>query len=161
MSNPPNTGIVTATSTNHRSSLGTRISSLGPNSVASARSSRSYHDAETEHTVASLWREKEKERKVQLYYGFGVSGLNETRGSSIIKNTETKKLLGRTIGNVDAPVEVVKKAGIWVLARLRDVESQASPFSLVLVMPDVAILRKHRWLEMSRHSMLWELGGGE
>jgi len=60
--------------------------------------------------------EKEKENKAQLRYGLGVSGLNGIRGASIVKSTEEKKeLLGSMLGNVDALVEGVKKAGIWGL----------------------------------------------
>lgn len=61
--------------------------------------------------------EKEKENKAQLRHGLGVSGLNGIRGpSSMIKTTEEKKeLLGSMLGNVDALVEGVKKAGIWGL----------------------------------------------
>jgi len=58
--------------------------------------------------------EKEKENKAQLRHGLG--GLSGIRGSSIIKSTEEKKeLLGSMLGNVDALVEGVKKAGIWGL----------------------------------------------
>ena len=61
--------------------------------------------------------EKEKENKAQLRHGPGVSGLNRIRGSSIVKSTEEKKeLLGSMLGNVDALVEGVKKAGIWGLS---------------------------------------------
>ena len=56
--------------------------------------------------------EKEKENKAQLRHGLGVGGF---RGSSIIKSTEEKKeLLGSMLGNVDALVEGVRKAGIWL-----------------------------------------------
>lgn len=59
--------------------------------------------------------EKEKENKAQLRHGLGVSGLNGIRGT-IVKSTEEKKeLLGSMLGNVDALVEGVKKAGIWGL----------------------------------------------
>jgi hypothetical protein len=60
--------------------------------------------------------EKEKENKAQLRHGLSVSGLNGIRGRSIVKSTEEKKeLLGSMLGNVDALVEGVKKAGIWGL----------------------------------------------
>jgi len=60
--------------------------------------------------------EKEKENKAQLRHGLSTSGLNGIRGGSIIKSTEEKKeLLGSMLGNVDALVEGVKKAGIWGL----------------------------------------------
>lgn len=61
--------------------------------------------------------EKEKENKAQLRHGLSVSGLNGIRGSSsVVKSTEEKKeLLGSMLGNVDALVEGVKKAGIWGL----------------------------------------------
>jgi len=57
--------------------------------------------------------EKEKENKAQLRHGLGVSGENGIRGSSVFKSTE--ELLGNMLGNVDALVEGVKKAGIWGL----------------------------------------------
>lgn len=42
--------------------------------------------------------------------------MNGVRGSSVVKSTEEKKeLLGSMLGNVDALVEGVKKAGIWGL----------------------------------------------
>jgi hypothetical protein len=60
--------------------------------------------------------EKEKENKAQLRHGLSVSGLNGMRERSIVKSTEEKKeLLGSMLGNVDALVEGVKKAGIWGL----------------------------------------------
>jgi len=60
--------------------------------------------------------EKEKENKAQLRHGLGVSGVNGNRGSTVVKSTEEKKeLLGSMLGNVDALVEGVKKAGIWGL----------------------------------------------
>lgn len=60
--------------------------------------------------------EKEKENKAQLRHGLSASGLNGIRGGSIVKSTEEKKeLLGSMLGNVDALVEGVKKAGIWGL----------------------------------------------
>ena len=60
--------------------------------------------------------EKEKENKAHLRHGLGVSGMDKIRGASVIKSTEEKKeLLGSMLGNVDALVEGVKKAGIWGL----------------------------------------------
>lgn len=115
-SNPPSTGITTITSINHRPSLSTRMSSSGLNGTNGARSPRRYRDAETGRIMVSPRSEKEKEDKAQLRHGLGVSGLNGIRGSSIVKSTEEKKeLLGSMLGNVDALVEGVKKAGIWGL----------------------------------------------
>jgi len=64
--------------------------------------------------LVSPWSEKEKENKVQLRHGFGLSGANGIRGSPVVKSTE-KELLGSMLGNVGALVEGVKKAGIWGL----------------------------------------------
>lgn len=115
-SNPPSTRVTTATSTNHRPSLGTRMSSSGLNGVNGARSPRRYRDAETGRIMVSPRSEKEKENKAQLRHGLNASGLNGIRGGSIVKSTEEKKeLLGSMLGNVDALVEGVKKAGIWGL----------------------------------------------
>ena len=85
------------TSTNHRSS-----------------SHRSDYDAETGRIVTSPRSENEKEKKAQLCHELDVNGLDGTRGSSIVKNTE-KEVLGIMLGNVDVPVEGFEKAGIWVL----------------------------------------------
>ena len=92
------------------------MNSSGPNGINGARSPRRYRDAETGRIMVSPRSEKEKENKAQLRHGLGVSGLNGVRGSSVVKSTEEKKeLLGSMLGNVDALVEGVKKAGIWGL----------------------------------------------
>jgi len=92
------------------------MNSSGLNGVNSVRSPRRYRDAETGRIMVSPRSEKEKENKAQLRHGLSVGGLNGIRGSSIVKSTEEKKeLLGSMLGNVDALVDGVKKAGIWGL----------------------------------------------
>lgn len=80
-----------------------QIAGLGVGTPSGSRTSsgRSYKEMELPKLLSPR---SEKENKVQL------------RVSTHIKTTEEKKeLLGSMLGNVDALVEGVKKAGIWGL----------------------------------------------
>lgn len=62
-----------------------------------------------EKVILLRWSEKEK-GKAQLCNELYVSGLNGTKGNSIVKSTE-KELLGRMLGNVDVLVSRGQASG--------------------------------------------------